>query len=259
MNDRDLARGRGWITPQSQHWPSSARALTTTRDGTPGGEHSEGPFARMNLAAHVGDALQAVTANRQALEAATGVEHIQWLNQVHGARCIEASRQTSAMLPDADAAWTCTRGLALAVLTADCVPVVLTDRSGSLIAVAHAGWRGLVAGVLANLLQALPEDPSRLVAWLGPAIGPGAYEVGEEVVDAIAALPDGARLTRNCAVAAAAGKHRVDLFELSEQLLHLAGVPLVLSERFCTWSDDRFYSYRRDGTTGRMATLAWIP
>lgn len=250
------------IGPRSPLWPAGVRTLTTTRHGCGDGDlagHSGGVYARMNLAAHVGDDPRAVRANRQALAAATGVQRVQWLDQVHGRRCIEAGAETAASVPEADAAWTGARGLGLAVLTADCVPVVICDRAGSLVAVAHAGWRGLVGGVLSSVLDALPAAPSELLAWIGPAIGPDAYEVGEEVVAAVAGLSDGGRLSRACArPGRALGKYQLDLFSLSESLLEQAGVPVVYCERLCTHSDARFYSYRRDGATGRMATLAWL-
>lgn len=183
---------------------------------------------------------------------------VQWLTQVHGSRCMEARRGTLAIRPSADAAWTSERGLALAVVTADCVPAVICDRAGTVVGVAHGGWRGLVGGVLETLVAALPVPPGDLVAWLGPAIGPGAYEVGEDVASAVTGLADGARLAAECLRAGAPGKHYLDLFTLSERLLVQAGVGEVTSERLCTFSDRRFYSFRRDGTTGRMATLGWL-
>ena len=248
------------LGPRSGPWPASVGALGTTRGGcgTLAG-HSQGPYAHLNLATHVGDDPQAVAANRQLLGASTGVERVQWLDQVHGRRCIEASGETTARVPEADAAWTVERGLGLAVLTADCVPVVICDRAGSLVAVAHAGWRGLVGGVLQSVVDALPAAPADLLAWIGPAIGPDAYEVGEEVAAAVSGLADGDRLSRACASPGrVAGKYQLDLFTFSERLLEQAGVPVVHCERLCTHSDPRFYSYRRDGITGRMATLAWL-
>lgn len=261
---RQPAGGSQRVGPRCPPWPPGVAALTTTRASIPGAPKasgaSQGVYRSFNLAAHVGDAAAAVAANRQVLHGATGVTAIQWLDQVHGRRCIRANARSAATLPQADAAWTTERGLALAVLTADCVPVVVADRSGSLVAVAHAGWRGLVGGVLENLLSALPAPPAELIAWLGPAIGPGAFEVGGEVVAAIGALSDGGRL------AAASARPRpgsdrwlVDLFTLAEALLRQGGIPQILSDRLCTFTDARFYSYRRDGVTGRMATLGWLP
>ncbi len=246
-----------WPQPVSPPWPAGVRALTTNRQG-PDGRWGPG-LGGWNLAAHVGDRQATVTANRTTLRASIGVQRIQWLTQVHGTRCLAADAATTVAAPEADAAWTCEAGLALAVLTADCVPVVLGHRRGTLVAVAHGGWRGLVSGVLERLVAALPAAPEDLVAWLGPAIGPAAYEVGEEVASAVRALPDGDALAGACLRRGRPGRHYLDLFTLSECLLRRAGVPLVSTEALCTFSDRRFFSYRRDGATGRMATLAWRP
>jgi hypothetical protein len=244
------------VKPRSHAWPDTVGALTTTRE-FPDGASAMG-LGGWNLADHVGDEATAVAANRRALAGRTGVVRVQWLAQVHGTRCVEANAQTVSTVPEADAAWTRERHLGLAVLTADCVPVVVCDRVGAVLGVAHGGWRGLVSGVLETLLTALPARAEHLVAWLGPAIGPDAYEVGEDVAAAVAALPDGARLTATCLRPAGPGKHYLDLFTLSAQLLERAGVPVVTTERLCSYSDRRFFSYRRDGRTGRMVTLAWL-
>ncbi len=162
-------------------------------------------------------------------------------------------------MPDADAAWTTERGLGLAILTADCIPLVLCDRLGSVLAVAHGGWRGLISGVIEQLVGQLPVAPDDLLAWLGPAIGPGAYEVGPDVAEAVndrvgAGEGEAPVLTRGVSE----DRWQLDLFELSSRLLGGCGVTSVCSQRLCTASDARFYSYRRDGRTGRMATLAWL-
>ncbi|MFW6092468.1 MAG: peptidoglycan editing factor PgeF [Pseudomonadota bacterium] len=244
------------VAPQADQWPVRARALTTTRASVGA---SRGPFARFNLAHGCGDEPGAVEANRRSLEAATSVRRIQWLRQVHGARCVEAAARAAAEAPEADAAWTREPGVGVAVLTADCVPVAVADRGGSVVGVAHGGWRGLVGGVIASLVAALPVPPEELVAWLGPAIGPDAYEVGDEVLAAVAALPDGDGLLRRCARRDGdAEKPRLDLLALSDHLLRAAGVTTVLGGHWCSHGDARFYSYRRDGTTGRMATVAWL-
>jgi hypothetical protein len=248
-----------WVRPADPAWPAAVPALTTTRDGGPRGGHSRGVYASFNLALHVGDRADAVAANRAWLVDHIGPGRVQWLEQVHGVRVIEASSLTAETVPRADAAWTTERHLALAILTADCVPVVVADRAGTVVGVAHGGWRGLVGGVLAALVSAMPADPAELVAWLGPAIGPSAYQVGEEVVAAVAALPDGAALTSEvCRPAGKPGAHQLNLFALSERLLRRAGVARVSTDRLCTFRDGRFYSYRRDGVTGRMATVAWL-
>lgn len=244
-----------WVRPPMPPWPRGVQALTTTR--TAPGPEPRG-LGGWNLADHVGDDAAAVAANRRSLSSLTGVGEVQWLRQVHGTRCIESRRETAARVPEADAAWTAEPGLALAVLTADCVPVVVCDREASVVGVAHGGWRGLVAGVLDALVSCLPVPPGELTAWLGPAIGPGAYEVGEDVVNAVTGLSDGERLGVECLQAGRSGRAHLDLFALSEQLLWRAGVRTVTTERLCTYSDRRFFSYRREGQTGRMVTLAWI-
>lgn len=244
------------VGPEPGVWPAGALALTTVRD-MPGA--SPGPFPGFNLADHVGDDPDRVRGHRDALAKRTGITAVQWLNQVHGNRVVACGPGTVGQVPEADAAWTRERGFGLAVLTADCVPAVIVDRHATVVGVAHGGWRGLVGGVLTNLVTALPVPPQDQVAWLGPAIGPVAYEVGDEVAAAVTGLPDGELLGRQCLRPGKAdGKWLLDLFALSECLLHRAGVPTVLCERLCTFSDRRFYSYRRDGRTGRMATLGWL-
>lgn len=219
------------VMPTAAGWPDGCRALTTTRHG---------PTQASDVAA-------------------LGPGPMQWLQQVHGSHCIEATSETLAERPQADAAWTRQRRLSVSVVTADCVPVVLCDRDASVVGVAHGGWRGLVGGVLPALVAALPVPADSLVAWLGPAIGPQAYEVGDDVAGAVAALPEGSLLTWDCLVAGRRpGKYQLDLFTLSERLLQRAGVTQVFSDRLCTYSDERFYSYRRDGSTGRLVTMAWL-
>lgn len=241
-----------WQHPSAHAWPPRVRAVTTSRRGPAGQE----PW---NLADHVGDDPAAVAANRRTLLELTGLTRVQWLAQVHGRRCVAATASTAAGVPEADAAWTDEPGLGLAVLTADCVPAVICDRAGSVVGVAHGGWRGLVGGVLESLVAALPVPAADLVAWLGPAIGPQAYEVGDDVRAALAALPDGRALAGECLrPGRASGKHHLDLFTLSERLLARVGVATVPEARCCTFGDRRFFSYRREGRTGRMVTLAWL-
>lgn len=235
--------------------PAQVRALTTTRHGGV----STGPYAGLNLALHVGDDPSAVAENRRRLMADTRCERIQWLNQVHGTACIQSTAENWQSVPDADAAWTTERGLGLAILTADCVPLVLWDRRGSVLAVAHGGWRGLVSGVIEQLLGQLPVAPEDLLAWLGPAIGPKVYEVGPEVADAVNdRIRAGEGLAPVLHPGVSQDRWQLDLFELSSRLLGGCGVTSVYSQRLCTASDRRFYSYRRDGQTGRMVTLAWL-
>lgn len=236
-----------WIEPRWSYG-NRLRVLTTLRTGGV----SAPPFAGFNLAGHVGDNDRDVLENRRQLNELLGHLPVQWLNQVHGTTVVPASLDG---VPEADGVWTAERGTVLAVLTADCLPVVLTDHSFQALAVVHGGWRGLVAGVLAEACAALPVPPT--IAWLGPAIGPDLYEVGAEVLEAVlTGHPEAAPAVRN---RNAAGKGYLDLFTLAERQLKSLGIREVYSERQSTWDTRRFYSYRREGPTGRMATLAWLP
>ncbi len=230
-------------------WPVlGVRAFTTLR----GGGASGGPYASLNLATHVGDAPRDVAANRAALCRELGIRRTPlWLNQVHGRVIVDAGAPF-AEAPEADGSFTTRRGVVCAVLTADCLPVVLADRMGRCVAVVHAGWRGLAAGVLEAGVAALPVSPSRLAAWLGPAIGAADYEVGDEVRRAFG---DEARaaFTRS-----ALGRYRADLYALARLRLMAAGVEAVYGGGRSTFSDPELFSYRRTPVCGRMATLAWI-
>lgn len=267
-------------------WPAplGVSALVSTREGGA----SSGLWRGLNLGDHVGDDPEAVQANRATLQQALPEgTAIQWLRQVHGTGVVRASRGVA--MPEADACWTDEPGIACAVLTADCLPVLFCDRSATVVAAAHAGWRGLCAGVLEATVAALPVDPGELLAWLGPAIGPTAFEVGPEVrdayvgaaraaaaaagaahvVEALAALPttEGDAASGYAAAAeteilaafipaARPDHYLLDLYALARIRLREAGVGVVYGGGFCTLSDPRrFYSYRRDGTTGRMASL----
>jgi YfiH family protein len=234
-------------------WPVAARvrACTTLRAGGV----SEGPYATLNLAHHVGDRADHVAENRRRLRTALGLPaEPMWLAQVHGAAVARPGDGRNGA--PADAAVASALGEVCAVLTADCLPVVLADRDATRVAVAHAGWRGLAAGVLEATLEALDQPPERLIAWLGPAISQPAFEVGEEVRAAF--------LARSPEYAGAfagnpRGRFQADLYALARITLTRAGVMSVHGGGWCTASDPvRFFSYRRDGTTGRMATLAWL-
>jgi YfiH family protein len=183
---------------------------------------------------------------------------VSWLEQVHGAAVVRAEPDIGGLT--ADASWTDIPGVACAVLTADCLPVLFCSQKGDRVAAAHAGWRGLLAGVLESTIAAMATEPGQLLAWLGPAIGPAAFEVGPEVRDAfVAAAATGDSLaTGNCfhSTGARPGHFMADLACLARIRLTAFGLTGVYGGQFCTLSDPRrFFSYRRDGQTGRMASL----
>ncbi len=236
-------------------WPAppGGQALTTLRHGL---GVSAPPFDSFNLGARCGDAPEAVAENRRQLESALRLPAApRWLRQVHGvAVAVEPAEDE----PEADAAVTAAPGCVLAILTADCLPVVLAARDGDEIAAAHAGWRGLAAGVLEATVAAMRTPPAGLVAWLGPAAGPLAYEIGAEVRAAFVDVDPGADAAF---VATRSGHWRVDLYALARRRLVAAGLAMdaIHGGGLCTISDPaRFYSHRRDGRCGRMATVAWI-
>ncbi|HUY03684.1 MAG TPA: peptidoglycan editing factor PgeF [Rhodocyclaceae bacterium] len=237
-----------WIVPD---WPAPARvrALATTR----GGGVSAPPYDSFNLATHVGDQPRAVAENRRRLRSALPAEPL-WLNQVHGTRAVTAEQAGSDLAADACVASSPDR--VCAVQSADCLPVLFADLAGTVVAAAHAGWRGLAAGVLEQTVTAMAVAPENLLAWLGPAIGPAAFEVGAEVREIFSAHDPAA------AAAFAAndrGRWQCDLAALARLRLARAGVARVFGGGLCTHSDPlRFYSYRRDGVTGRMASLVWL-
>lgn len=233
------------ITP-SWSAPASIKVVSTTRMGG----QSLTPFQSLNMGDHVGDDPAAVAANRRLLQGALGLENIQWLKQVHGTECIQASSEGST--PTADACWSDELHLGCAIMTADCLPVVMTD--GQRIAAAHAGWRGLVQGVLETTLACF-RNPETVSVWLGPAIGPQAFEVGREVKDAFC---DQHAAAASCFVAGDSDKWLADLYALASLRLQYAGVARISGGDYCTCSDaGRFFSYRRDGITGRQVTLIW--
>lgn len=240
-------------------WPAPANviALSTTREGG----HSRPPYDGLNLAHHVGDLPEAVAANRALLAARLPAgTRVCWLNQVHGVRVVAADEADLEAPPDADASWSERTGMACAVMTADCLPVLFCAADGSRVAAAHAGWRGLQAGVLEATVAAMESAPGRLMAWLGPAIGPARFEVGPEVrrgfLDAAGTAERAGIEACFQPAAARPGYFLADLYALARCRLRAAGVTAVHGGGFCTYDDERrFYSYRRDGTTGRMATL----
>ena len=239
-----------WIIPE---WPvpQSVRALSTTRTGGV----SEGRWKSLNLGDHVEDDPAAVAENRRILagKAALPSEPL-WLQQVHGCAVADATAGQEGC--EADAAWSDSPGQVCAVMTADCLPVLFANRSGTRVAAAHAGWRGLAAGVLERTLGHFADAPGEIVAWLGPAIGPGAFEVGDEVREAFISIHAD---SQGAFAATQPGHWLADIYSLARTHLAAAGVSQVYGGEFCTYSDSaRFFSYRRDGVTGRMATLIWL-
>lgn len=271
-------------------WPAppGVVAFTTLRHGA---GVSQAPFDSFNLGARCGDDAEAVAANRRELLTRFDLPSPpHWLRQMHGTAvqrfeafapspakagegrggvCSEEAANLKADTPpqpslpfggegaepEADAAVTATPGVVLAILTADCLPVVFAVEDGSEVAATHAGWRGLAAGVLENTAAAMRTSPDRIVTWFGPAAGPQAYEIGEEVFEAFVSRDPRAR---SAFVATRPGHWRVDLYALARQRLADAGVHRVHGGGLCTISDpQRFHSHRRDQRSGRMATLVW--
>ncbi len=236
-----------WIVPD---WPAGrrVRALVTTRDGGV----SSGKFASLNLSTRVGDDPRCVARNRAILRACLPADPA-WVKQAHGTAVIDATRAT----PDAEADGVVTQsaGEVCAVMTADCLPVLLSDRAGRSVGIAHAGWRGLAGGIVENVVHAMGVPSQDIIAYIGPGIGARRYEVGEDVRKAF--------VDRDPAAAKAFapgqnGAYLADLYDLARQRLAAAGVAEVYGGEFCTASEERFFSFRRDRTTGRMASLIWL-
>lgn len=236
-----------WLTPD---WPApaSVRACVTTREGGV----SEAPFDSLNLGDHVDDRPEAVAENRRRLTDHFSIKPA-WLQQVHGIAVVHAD---PGIVATADASWTATPRIACAAMTADCLPALFCDRAGTRVAAAHAGWRGLAAGVLEATLDSLDVPAAEVLVWLGPAIGPKAFEVGPEVREVfINQLPEAAEAfvpSNN------AGKFMADIYLLARLRLAERGVTAVYGGGFCTVTDPRFFSYRRASRTGRFASLVWL-
>jgi len=230
--------------------PANVRALQTTRIGGV----SRAPWDGFNLGDHVGDAPDAVAANRALLRAKLPGDPF-WLKQVHGTVAVDVDKWPE--INQGDAAYARQPGKICAVMTADCLPVLFCDRQGAVVAAAHAGWRGLLAGVLESAVGAMQVVPGNILAWLGPAIGPACFEVGREVRDAFVAGDPAASLAfKSCANE---GKWLCDIYLLARQRLQRMGITAISGGEACTVSEgDRFFSYRRDGVTGRMASLIWL-
>ena len=232
-------------------WPAPPRVKSgmTTREGGV----SAAPWSSLNLGDHVGDDPVHVAANRARLRQQLPAEPA-WLKQVHSSRVVELERDPNR---EADAALTRQAGQVCAVLTADCLPVLFCDRAGTVVAAAHAGWRGLAGGVLETTVAAMQVPPDEILAWMGAAIGPQAFEVGDDVRAAfVAQHPQAASAFVSQPTA---GKWLADIYQLARIRLSHAGVQAIYGGGRCTFNEaDSFYSYRRDGVTGRMASLIWL-
>jgi len=232
-------------------WPAPAnvRAIQTTRKGGV----SVAPYDSLNLGEHTGDNLMQVAANRQLLNRHVPTEPV-WLKQVHGTTVVDATLASCA--PVGDAAIARQRQAVCVVMTADCLPVLLCDRAGTVVAVAHAGWRGLLDGVIESTVAAMQVAPEQVLVWLGPAIGPQAFEVGAEVREAFMAKDI---MAVQAFVARPNDKWLADIYLLARQRLAGLGITQIYGGEYCTYNDtDRFFSYRRDGVTGRMASMIWL-
>lgn len=240
-----------WIEPD---WPAPlrVRAISTSRTGGV----SIGAFAGLNLAAHVGDDPDCVDRNRALLRERFGLPaEPRWLSQVHG--CAVADAGATSRSCEADAAVAFRPGEVCAVMTADCLPLLFCDRAGTRVAAVHAGWRGLAGGVIEAAVERIASPPADLLCWLGPAIGQDAFEVGADVRERFLELGRGGATT---AFRPSPGdRWLADLYALATERLHAMDVDQIWGGGFCTYSDPtRFFSYRRDGVTGRMASLIWI-
>jgi len=229
--------------------PKQVRSLQTTRLG--GG--SVAPYDSLNLGSHVGDVPLAVARNRMLLNTILPSEPV-WLEQVHGTTVANADMADCQV--QADACIARQRGVVCVVMTADCLPVLLCDQEGSVVGAAHAGWKGLAAGIVEATVQAMDVPPKNLMAWLGPAIGQKSFEVGDEVRDAF--LQSNPQATA-AFIPGDAGRWFADIYGLARLRLAAIGIEEIYGGGLCTFQNsERFFSYRRDGVTGRMGTFIWI-
>jgi len=230
-------------------WPAAEfiKAGITLRQGGV----SEQPYDSFNLATHVGDELSAVQQNRLMLQVPN---EPQWLEQIHSTTVV--SLPSEDVIPKADAVYTSEKRIVCAVMTADCLPLLITDKQGSCVAAIHAGWRGLCDGIIEATIKKLPVEPESLLVWLGPAIGPDVYEVGQEVYDAFTNVEAKAQ---ESFTDVSDGHWLFDIYRLAKSRLNKVGVNHIYGGDHCTLSEEKdFFSYRRDGVTGRMASLIWI-
>lgn len=245
------------LYPEGLALPPGVHVVQTTRAGGV----SEGPWASLNLASHTGDAPERVTENRRRLQQALGLAGpVAWPRQVHGGNVVRAEALAAhpADSVEADAVMATAPGRVCAVQTADCLPVVLVADSGDAVAAVHAGWRGLAGGILEATVASLQAErpEAGLLAWMGAAIGPEAFEVGPEVREAFLEGDAGAASAFH---PGRDGRYLADIYALARRRLERAGIAQVAGGGRCTFAEEAvFYSYRRDGTTGRMASLVWI-
>lgn len=235
--------------------PSNVRALQTMRQGGV----SLAPYDSLNLAVHVGDAPCAVAHNRKLLSTRLASEPV-WLEQVHGADVLDADhvvlQKNCEPVRRADASFARQQNSICAVMTADCLPVLLCDQQGGVVAAVHAGWRGMAAGVIEATVDAMQVEPCQLMAWLGPAISQAAFEVGDEVRKAFV---DEDEKAAAAFIPLHAGKWLADLYALARLRLKALGITQIYGGEYCSCQQaDQFFSYRRDGVTGRMASLIWL-
>lgn len=236
-----------WLIPD---WPAAenVRAGTTLRDKGV----SHGAYASLNLAMHVGDDPSRVINNRQRLD--LPYEPV-WLEQVHSNVVVDVARHKG-NVPKADASYSTAKHQPCVVMTADCLPLLVTDSEASCVAAIHAGWRGLANGIIETTLKALPVNNSNLLVWLGPAIGPHAYEVGADVRQAFVQQDAKAQ---QAFIQTDDSHWLMDIYQLASQRLLASGVTRIFGGEYCTYTDsEMFYSYRRDNVTGRMASIIWL-
>ena len=246
------------------NWPApkNVHALQTTRDGGA----SLAPYDSFNLGGHVGDKPIHLAHNRQLLSQHLPSEPV-WLNQVHGVNVLHLDEMVAAntnCLLDADASYTSRKNVVCVTMTADCLPILLCDQAGTAVASIHAGWRSLCDGVIEATVRQMPVKSNQLMAWLGPAIGPNAFEVGTEVRAQFRAKNAQAELAfKKCSKNQEQDKWLADIYKIATQRLNNLGITQIygggIDQDFCTFSQkQQFFSFRRDGHTGRMATLIWL-
>lgn len=245
------------IVPDWSVSPDVGALMTVRYGGVSGGPYGDASGQRgMNLGLHVGDNPHNVMANRSLLLDRVPSEPA-WLTQVHGTDVVDAAQVRNA--PQADASIATRRGVVCAIMTADCLPVLLADSYGRVVGAAHAGWRGLAGGVLEHTVDRMRQaGGEELHAWLGPAIGPEQFEVGEDVLQAFTEK-EASAIEAFRPIKGRSGKYLADIYQLARQILTRQGVAHISGGGFCTVTDvERFYSYRRDGFTGRMAAMIWL-